>query len=149
MNRTLNTFTIILLSFTLILTTTKPARAECNLQFVKSSSPPDNTKWVWLLSSGKGCNTKVKIIQSLDVSIEKYCPQCSIYIFDNIKAIEYDYKIMNWMDLNISMDHYSKLRNNSEKQKLYKNHFILEYNDIIYPNSTYHNYGFSELFPAK
>lgn len=124
---------------------------SCKIELIKISPPSkySSVNWFWYIAKGDECRAREILDIKLKDPISKHCPQCSIYVFDNLDALEWDYKIMNWGELGISNYDYSNLRNDKKMVALYKKHFLVEYEDSIYPNSSHRNYGLSEMYPGE
>jgi hypothetical protein len=69
--------------------------------------------------------TKTKLYQ-------ESCPKCNIEIFTDIEALEWSYKIMNWVSLGIDENSYNQLRNNLKVQTSIQNHLALVFEDYGY-----------------
>ena len=124
---------------------------SCKIKLIKRSPPSkiSSVNWFWYIANGDECSSREILDIKLKDPISKHCPQCSIYVFDNLDVLEWDYKVMNWGELGISNYDYSNLRNDTKMVALYKKHFLIEYEDSIYPNSSHHNYGLSKMYPGE
>lgn len=136
-----------IITFLLFIISNNSFAKDCDLELLKTKNHGYSTSFSYLLSkncninppsdnvSKKNLSKKLKEILSQIIKSDIYkanCPNCSIDIFTDKDALEWDYKIMNWSSLGIDNSSYNQMRNNKKIQSLIKNNLALQFEDFGY-----------------